>query len=138
MNHNICYKNHDKIVKIHKFLKSKKGKNIFHQKIKLLNHNDSKTVLYQIIKKNWKDYFNIIKQIKKICKNIIKLPNIQAGIKFYAINLHHTLSKINTPKKLHNFIYKLINHKSFYDSIVSLYKILSDKKKCNQILDLKN
>lgn len=130
MDYKICYKNHDKIVKIYKYLKSKNGKKNFYNKIELLKEQNSKKVMLLILKNNWTEYHKLLKIFEKICERIIKYKLSNKITETYVTNLHKILGKINSPKQLYNFIYKLLDEKNLYNRILKLYELLSDKYKC--------
>jgi len=128
MNENICYKNHDKIVKIYKFLQSSNGKKVFKEKIKMLNENRNDVLI--ILKHNWQIYSHLIKTIKDICKKIIKNRLVGMITMMYVKNICAKLDRIHNANDLHKFIYEVINHTKFYNIVVWFYGILSDKSKC--------
>ena len=130
MEKQICYKNHNKIKNIYKYLISEEGKINFKNRVEMLKKDDSKKVMLIILKKNWLQYKKLIEIIKKICLNIInnKLSNVL--LQTYANNLYIVLNKIKNYKKLNNFIYKLLNERILYNRIIKFYEILSNKSKC--------
>lgn len=131
MDKDICYKNHNKIVKIYRFLKSKNGRKIFNQKIKLLN--DNKSCLLLIFKDNWNVYSKLVKVIHNICINIIEHKMVGMLTRFYIKNMCATIDKINNPIDLHKFVYLMINHPNFYETLLWFYGTLSDKTKCVEL-----
>lgn len=127
-----CYKKHDEIVKIYKYLSSKNGMKDFKEKIKLLN--DNKPTFLIVIKLYWKEANKLIEIIKHLSLNIINNRLANEKVIKYLKDLYKTLNKIDTPEKLHFFTYQIINEKNFYDKILQLYSILNDTNKCMKLL----
>ncbi len=134
MDYKICYKNNDKIVRIYNYLNSNIGKIIFINKIKILKEKNNKIAMLTVIKRNWQQYYKLIKIIKEICLRIIRYELGNPILLKFSINLYKTLDKINTPLKLHKFIYKLLYDKTLYQKVTQIYGILSDKYKCTILL----
>lgn len=132
INKKICYDNHDKIVKLYKYISSKKGKKEFEDKLKMLNENKDTTLM--VIKLYWKESQKLIDIIKELSLNIINNRLVNNDIIKYLKNLFKILNKINTPEKLHFFTYQIINEKNFYNKLIQLYSILNNKTKCIKLL----
>lgn len=130
IDYEICYKNHNKIVKIYNYLNSNIGKKNFQNKIKYLKEPQNKLILLVIFKQNWNQYYKLIKIIKDICLRITKYQLSNPMIQKFVIKLYKSLDKINDPINLHKFIYQLLNDKTLYNKLIDFYGLLSDKTKC--------
>ncbi len=130
MDYEICYKNHDKIVRIYNYLNSNIGKKNFFNKIKSLKEPQNKIALLIVFKQNWSQYHKLIKIIKDICLRIIKYQLSNIMIQKFTIKLYKSLDKIKSPIDLHKFIYQLLNDKNLYHKVIQFYGLLSDRTKC--------
>ena len=134
MDYEICYNNHDKIVKVHNNLNSKKGKKEFNDRVALLKKKDSKKALLNIIEMKWSEYNKLLKIIMTVCERIVAYKLGHKVFQTYTNKLLKKLNKINTPKEMHKFIYEILNDKNFYHKLIKFYEILSNKSKCMMLL----
>ena len=128
MEKNICYKNHHKIVQVHKYLVSPSGKKEFNNTIQYFKNNKEITML--AINMYWDEAQQLLDIIKTMCLNINDKKMSNKSLQEYCLNLHKVLDKVHTKEDLYTFINKLFNNKSLYDRTVQFYELLSDKSEC--------
>ena len=134
MEKEICYKNHDKIVKIYKKLEGKKGKQEFEKYVKFLNKPETKKAVRYIIYLEWISYYMLLNTIKKHCLRISKKGLLNKDMKAYIKKICHDLNRIKSPDDMYKFVYKVLKNRNLYEYTLQFYKILSDKSKCVKLL----
>ena len=131
MDRTICHDNHDKIVALYNHLKSKDGKKEFDEKIQFLK--DNKMTVKMVLPMYWDEVVILLHILKTLAMRIVNEKLSNKNIQDYSANLYQVLNKIDSPNKLYDFIYKLIDEKSLYNRLVKFYEILTDKTQCMKL-----
>ncbi len=122
LNEKICFRNHDKIVRLYKKFQTHQFKKNFliHQKI--FQEPFAQEIVLSYFDLNWKNISELVKLLKLLCS---RLENNE-----FVCYLATYLNQINNTPDLLVLVNKILKKKNLYHHLKLILSILADQTKC--------